>query len=210
MLFFQVVLFGGYAYAHWTTGRLSPAWQGCVHLALIVAALCLLPITPEPTWKPADSGQPTWRILMLLGVHVGLPYFLLSTTGPLVQAWYSRACRGRSPYRLYALSNAGSLVALLSYPFLVEPALATRAQGDFWSLGFCVFVLLCGYCAIRRWRDGKSLSANVDGAKAANDGEELPSAATRAAWLLLPAFASVMLLATTNYVCQDVAVIPFL
>ena len=82
----------------------------------------MLPILPDDTWKPPDSSQPQWRIVMLLAANVGLPYFLLAASAPLVQAWYSRAFHGRSPYRFYALSNVGSLSALLSYPFVIEPA----------------------------------------------------------------------------------------
>src|SRR5690606_5329528 len=141
MLFFQILLFAGYAYAHLSEHAFSRRTQLVVHLALITAALALLPIAPNSAWKPADSHNPTWRILALLAVSVGLPYFVLSSTGPLVQAWFSRTYPGRSPYRLYSLSNAGSLVALLSYPFVFEPRLNVEAQAGLWSNGFWVFAL---------------------------------------------------------------------
>ena len=130
MLFFQVFLLGGYAYAHLLDRLSGTKWQGVIHLALLLTALIVLPITPEADWKPTDSAAPQWRILALLTANVGLPYFLLASSAPLVQAWFSRACAGRSPYRLYALSNAGSLAALLSYPFLVEPALSNPRKGN--------------------------------------------------------------------------------
>ncbi len=233
MLFFQVLLFLGYTYAHLLTRWARPMQQGVIHLCLIVAALMLLPITPGPEWKPADSSFPTLRILLLLAANVGAPYFLLSSTGPLVQAWFSRVYEGRSPYRLYALSNVGSLLALLSYPFLVEPALTTHTQGSFWSVGFCLFALGCGYLAVRLWQSPRTLEKGVaPGGRASCGGaDERVSAESKAPaglnevadaapatpcgidyawWLALPAFASMMLLATTNHVCQDVAVVPFL
>ena len=212
MLFFQVVLFAGYAYAHVLNSWFRPRWQGVIHFVLLAITLCTLPITPNDSWKPQGGGNPTWQILLILAANVGLPYFLLSSTGPLLQAWFSRACAGQSPYRLYALSNIGSLVALITYPFLFEPALTTTLQGAFWSTGFCVFALCCGYLAagLDRW-GGKEPTASatpIDSLNAQRD--ESPSIGRRMSWLLLPASASVMLLATTSHVCQDVAVIPFL
>jgi hypothetical protein len=208
MLFFQVLLFAGYAYAHVTTRLLGSRWQGLLHFALILAALCVLPISPDPDWKPTGHENPTLRILAILLTNVGLPYFLLSSTGPLLQAWFASAVRERSPYRLYALSNVGSLGALLTYPFVVEPALTTESQGRAWSLGFCMFATLCGYLAVRQ--RGASPSATSDDEGRDNSLVEEPIWRRRLGWVLWPAFASVMLLATTNYVCQDIAVIPFL
>ena len=208
MLFFQVLLFAGYAYAHFLN-RLRPAWQGVIHVVLIAAALAALPINPDPSWKPVGAANPTWQILLLLLSNVGVPYFLLSSTGPLIQAWFSRACGGRSPYRLYALSNAGSLAALLTYPFLVEPAWTTSTQGANWSLGFCVFALCCTVCALVSRHTPQSVQVPLDTEVEWNDADRM-SPARNAWWLLLPALASVLLLATTNHVCQDVAVIPFL
>ncbi|RIK73051.1 MAG: hypothetical protein DCC68_25490 [Planctomycetota bacterium] len=214
MLFFQVVLLAGYAYAHVLSRFLTAKLQAVVHLALIVAALVALPILPDPSWKPAGGGDPTLRILALLAAHVGLPYFLLSATGPLMQAWFSRAFAGRSPYRLYALSNIGSLLALLTYPIVVEPALTVREQTVAWSLGFCFFALVGGYLAARLWRPEMAAppaeSNDAEQATAATSALAPPMFARRLSWLVLPALASVMLLATTNHVCQDVAVIPFL
>ena len=109
MLFFQAILFLGYAYAHLTTTYFAPRSQAIVHLILLLVALVSLPITPDPGLKPEGADNPVWNILLLLGWSIGLPYFLLSTTGPLMQAWLGRAEPDKSPYRLYALSNIGSL-----------------------------------------------------------------------------------------------------
>ena len=148
MVFFQTVLFGGYLYAHLIQQWFGPRWQAAVHLALLTAAVLLLPIAPDAAWKPLEAGSPTWRIIALLAVSVGLPYFMLSTTGPLVQAWFSRTFPGRSPYRLYALSNIGSLLALLSYPFYVESTWPVGHQTSYWSWGFIAFAALCGITAV--------------------------------------------------------------
>ncbi|MCE9556280.1 MAG: fused MFS/spermidine synthase [Planctomycetes bacterium] len=213
MLFFQSVLFLGYAYAHATHGKLTPRWQAVAHLLLLLAALALARIEPSSSWKPHDGDAPMWRIMMLLAACVGLPYFVLATTGPLLQAWFSRSYPGRSPYRLYALSNLGSLIALLSYPFWFEPRFALSQQANLWFWGFAVFVVLCGLVASQLWRRDAAMAKSTPEASAQ---PELPTDEhpTRYGdwilWLALPAFGSFMLLATTNHVCQDVAVVPFL
>ena len=212
MLFFQVLLLGGYAYAHFLNRLNRPTWQTVIHVALISVAVFTLRITPDNSWRPEGSEQPTVRILLLLTVSVGLPYFILSSTGPLIQAWYASAFVGRSPYRLYALSNIGSLGALLSYPFVFEPAFSTTEQGKFWSIGFFIFAALCGGLALIVWRIQSQAMSDIEPdleSKPAGD-ERPPSRFRMLAWLLLPAFASMSLLAATNHVCQDVAVIPFL
>jgi len=146
LLFFQTVLLAGYGYAHLVRTRLGERGQALVHAAVIVGAVLLLPIAPSAGWKPDGAEEPTWRVLGVLGASVGLPYFALSATSPLLQAWFSAARPGASPYRLYALSNAGSLLALASYPFLIEPALRLRSQAAVWSAGFAAFAALpaCG------------------------------------------------------------------
>jgi hypothetical protein len=210
MLFFQAVLFAGYSYAHLSERALGRTARLVVHLGVLLAACLLLPITPDAAWKPEDSGEPTWRILGLLGVTVGLPYFVLSTTGPLVQAWFSRTFPGQSPYRLYSLSNAGSLTALLSYPFVFEPRWNVPAQGLMWSAGFVLFAVLCAVGAWQAWRMGE-VPAAAGGEPCAPPPEVSRASTWRPAlWVALPAFGSLTLLAATNHVCQDVAVIPFL
>jgi hypothetical protein len=229
-----------------------------LHAGLLLASVVVLPIYPNVSWKPVGSGEPTLQILGLLAVTVGLPYFLLSTTGPLLQAWYARRFQGAMPYRLYALSNAGSMFALLSYPVLFEPAFNTHQQSGMWSWGFGVFVVLCGLTAWRTgtavpgagtrdgdrgpgtgtdrtasefpangagnswqsgqspegaaWQSGQSPEGAAEGAARQElaGGSACPTTTTYWMWLLLPAVASVLLLAITNHLSQNVAAIPFL
>jgi hypothetical protein len=208
MLFFQMLLLGGYAYAHTLSRRLRPRTQAVVHLVLLAAALATLPITPADHWKPDASGNPTWHILALLGVSLGLPYIVLSATGPLMQEWFRRLNPGASPYRLYALSNVGSLLALVSYPFYFETNFSRQAQATFWSWGLGVYAIGCAACAWRVWRlpaTTESAPENTDTAATTR-----PTLGRRFLWICLPACASILLLAVTNKLCQDVAVIPFL
>jgi hypothetical protein len=209
MLVFQVLLFGGYAYAHLTTRYLQPRHQGYLHVALLVLALLTLPITPDPSWKPTSGDGAAWRIMLLTLSSVGLPYFILSSTGPLVQGWFSRTHENQSPYRLYALSNIGSLLALVSYPFIVEPSFATTTQSAMWSVLFCGFALLCASGAVWMWQRATPVTL-ASLAPAAAELVEAPTRQSLALWFGLSMTASVMLLATTNQVCLDVAVIPFL
>ena len=152
MLFFQMLLLGGYAYAHFNSRWLKPRHQAILHLALLVAALALLPITPADSWKPDGGGNPTLQILALLTVSLGLPYFVLSSTGPLMQHWFSRTNSGVSPYRLYALSNFGSLLALISFPVYFETHFTRKAQAGLWGWGLVVYTISCGFCAIKLWK----------------------------------------------------------
>ncbi len=219
MLFFQLLLVAGYAYSHLIATRLQPRIQVIVHIAIVSACVLLMgtlaltwqsPITPGPNWKPPNPDFPITRIFILLIVSIGLPFFILSTTGPLLQAWFARSHQGASPYRLYALSNAGSLIALVTYPFLVEPALTLKAQAIVWSLLFVGFAMGVGLCA----RSARHVSLSDVSAVDAVEPEDLripgPTRSTRILWIALATVASVMLLATTNQVCQQVAVIPFL
>lgn len=212
MLFFQVLLLAGYAYAHMSVSYLRPRLQAGLHAVLLIAALAALPIIPADTWKPASGENPTIAILLLLTASVGLPYLVLAATGPLLQRWFTRLAGGLSPYRLYSLSNAASLLALLSYPLLVEPTMTRTVQARLWSAGLAVFVVLCGLCAALLWRGGSP--AEPSGKALADDGRPdkstAPAVTTCLLWLALPAVASVELLAVTNKICQDVASVPFL
>ena len=212
MLFFQMLLFGGYLYAHALKSYFSPTLQGIVHLMLLSAAALALPIEPSDAWKPTGSESPTIFLLWMLLCHVGLPYFVLSSTGPLIQAWLSYQDSSDNVYRLYALSNAGSLVALLSYPFFVEPFLSVSLQSDVWSLMFCGFVLVQGYIAAGLLRQDRRITRKLGEVPDTKNTRVNTSigATTKAGWIALPAFASTILLVVTNHVCQDVAVIPFL
>jgi hypothetical protein len=207
MLFFQIVLFLGYAYAHGVT-RLPRRAQWAIHSALIVGAVAMLPIAPNASWKPTGNEEPVGRILLLLLANVALPYFVLSSTSPLVQVWFSRADRTGSPWRLYALSNIGSFVALLSYPVLIEPRLDVMQQTTTWCWAFGAFALLSLASAYLDWKKAPSQAEEETAAVHAADVR--PTWWKRFLWVFLPATASVILLATTNHICQDVAVIPFL
>ncbi len=207
MLFFQVVLFAGYAYAH-TLTLLPRRWQGIVHGLLLGMAIAMLPIAPSEMWKPTGTEDPALRILLLLFVSVGLPYFVLSSTSPLVQVWFTRTTNGASPWRLYALSNIGSLAALLSYPLFFEVHWDVVEQTTLWAVGFGAFVLL-SLAGI--WLDRHhALEAESKPAVVIDPAADHPGWLKRIQWVLLPALASCVLLSATNHVCQDVAVIPFL
>ncbi len=215
MLFFQVALVGGYAYAHLLRSRLTPPRQAIVHVLLLGLALAFLPITPDDAWKPAGPENAMFGIIRLLVATVGVPYLLLSATGPLLQHWFHHSRPGASPYRLYALSNLGSLLGLVTYPFAVEPLLALRSQTVSWSALFGVFVLAGIWCAVTVFRvaTGSDLAAagNPTGSDdIPRESGRPPEMRRRLLWLSLAACGSVMLLATTNQMCQNVAVIPFL
>ncbi len=206
MLFFQVLLLGGYAYAHFSISRLTPRRQVITHLCLLVLSVALLPITPGDHWKPTDGSHAAGHILLLLLACLGLPYLVLSATGPLLQAWFSKANPGVSPYRLYALSNIGSLLALLAYPFVLEPQLARQDQAEYWSYGLVLYAGLAAWCGVKVWH-----SDGADAAKSASaEDEPAPTLLRRLLWFALPACGVMLLLAITNKLCQDIAVVPFL
>jgi hypothetical protein len=204
LVFFQMVLLLGYLYAHAVVRYLKPKTQVLLHAGLLIVSAAALPIYPKLAWKPSGTEEPTFAIVKLLLLSVGLPYFLLSTTGPLVQAWYSRRFKGAMPYRLYALSNAGSMFALISYPALFEPFFGTHRQALLWSIGYGVFILVCALTALRSGGEGVTETAEEVA------GEHRPAARQYALWIALPACASILLLATTNHLAQNVAAIPFL
>ena len=207
MLFFQVVLFAGYAYAH-TLTLLPRRWQGILHGVLLGAAIAMLPIAPSEMWKPTGTEDPALRILLLLFVSVGLPYFVLSSTSPLVQVWFTRTTGGASPWRLYALSNIGSLAALLSYPLFFEVHWDVMEQTTLWAVGFGAFVVL-SLAGI--WLDRHhAIEAESKPVEVVDTAADHPGWLKRLQWVLLPALASCVLLSATNHVCQDVAVVPFL
>jgi hypothetical protein len=202
LLFFQLVLLLGYLYAYWMINWLRAKTQTIVHASLLVLAILVLPIIPGDSWKPSGPGWPTFRILALLTLTVGPPYFLLSATSPLLQAWYGQLREEGRPYRLFAVSNAASMLALLTYPVLVEPFLSTRHQAMIWSLGYMAFAALCATLAV-----GKK---NVRVLTEVNDLVDPPIRTEQFFWVALSMTASTLLLAVTNHLTQNVAAIPFL
>jgi hypothetical protein len=208
MLFFQVALLAGYAYAHFVSNRLSLRRQGMLHIALLAIAALTIPIIPDAVWKPEDGGDPTLRVLIVLALTVGAPYTLLSATAPLVQRWFTHDHPGVSPYRLYSLSNIGSLLALLTYPILFERFLGLQTQAWLWSGSYVVFAVACSYLAWRVASRARPDETTEDLTEEGGTAAVTP--ANVALWLALPACASVVLLATTNQLTQDVASIPLL
>lgn len=214
MVFFQVGLFAGYSYAHGVS-TLSRTRQACLHGGLLIASLILLPVSPAADiWKPAPGSPPAPTILSLLATTIGLPYLTLCASAPLVQHWFQHDVPKRSPYRLYSFSNIASLLALASYPFVVEPLLSLRHQAIVWSWGFGLYSLACAACVLRPVLSGTFRTAIATKGGQPERSEEVIGPAISAAdllfWLLLSACGSALLLATTNQLCQEVAVIPFL
>jgi spermidine synthase len=197
MLFFQVLLLAGYGYAHWLSARRRFA---AIQAVLLLLAVITLPIAPAEHWKPLGTEEPVSRILLLLAASVGLPYFLLASTSPLVQAWFARARPHGDPYRLFAVSNLASLAALIGYPFAVEPVLTASQQVSIWSWMFVAFAVLCSALA---WMT----PAGVTRIATQNPtGEKQPVFL----WLALAATGSALLLAVTNHLTQNVASVPLL
>jgi SAM-dependent methyltransferase len=215
LVFFQTALLAGYAYSDYIVHRLGARAQVKLHTVLLVASVALLPIVPDAHWKPTGSESPPWLILGMLTATIGLPYFLLSTTSPLVQVWFARARPGASPYRLFALSNLASMLALVGYPFLFEPWAPTRAQAIGWSIAYALFV---GLCAAAGWSSLKHAAAPAivappDKAAGREDGvpeEPPPTIRRQILWCVLAATGSLLLLAVSNHITQNIAAVPLL
>ena len=241
MVFFQVALLAGYFYSDWVIRRLKARQQAIVHTGLLALSLAFLPIIASPAFKPDDAAQPIGRILLLLTLTIGLPYLMLATTGPLVQAWFTREFSTARVYRLYALSNLASMISLVLYPPVIEPLASGRMQAIGWSLAYGAFVILAGLCAWRAVRYANEQNAAQSAALApapvvpqnqATAAEVIPgcpspppavaqgSAAApipaapslreQGLWLLLAALGSLLLLAITTHITQNVASVPFL
>ena len=215
LVFFQTALLAGYAYSDVTVRRLTPRAGVRLHALLLLASLALLPIIPGVQWKPGGAENPSWLILGMLAATIGLPYFLLSTTSPLVQAWFARARPGASPYRLFALSNFASMLALVGYPLLLEPWAPTREQAIGWSFGYALFVLLCAAAGWRSLRQHttptvRALVDDAPGGAGTDRGEAPPTLARQLLWCTLSATGSLLLLAVSNHITQNIAAVPLL
>lgn len=208
MVFFQAVLLAGYAYSDWVTRHLRVRAQAALHVSLLLASLAFLPLAVAARWKPTGAEDPAWLILGLLLATIGLPYFLLSTTGPLVQSWVARTPWSARVYRYFSLSNLASLLSLLSYPVLIEPHNPLLQQAQGWSWGYGAFAVLCAGTTLLvayRWPATVPASAST-----AADEQTPPRWSDALLWLALPALASWLLLAVTNHITQNVAAVPFL
>ena len=204
MVVFQSLLLVGYGLAHSLARWLAPRGQSSWHVALALLVLLLLPIIPSAAWKPTADTEPMGRIALLLTVTIGLPFIVLAAGGPLLQRWFAHVHPGRSPYRLYALSNLGSMLALLGYPILVVPTLRLRAQAWGWSALYLVYLALLIVVVARVRRT----SAPTPGPGEARSVALSPARVLL--WAALAGCGSALLLASTNQMCQDVAVIPLL
>jgi spermidine synthase len=219
LAFYQLTLFLGYGYAHLLNERVRSDRQLIVHAILFASALLVLPVLPSESWEPRGGAPPSLHIFSMLAANLGPPFLLLAASGPLLQAWFTRALPGRSPYGLYAVSNVGSLLALLAYPFIVEPQIALSAQSGAWSWAFAacgLAVLACGWQALNAERAGSPSVMRPAGKTtpgemgvAGTPNSDISSIHTLL-WILLPACAVVLFMGVTNELCLDVASIPFL
>lgn len=218
LVFFHILLTGGYAYAHWLAKQGGPRRQGRFHLGILIASLlvigwhtmrCGSPLLPGDSCQPGSMSYPFLGVLLLLFVSVGVPFFLLSTNSTLLQTWFKSTHPGRNPYWLYALSNLGSLIGLLAYPVLVEPNLSLARQSVAWLAGYGIFVGITLIYMVRMIR--KAQRVGTSAVHQAEEGlEGRPRGRDFGAWVGLSALASIMLLATTSRITQEVAAIPFL
>jgi hypothetical protein len=211
LVFFQSVLLAGYAYADFLIRKLTPRRQLITHSVMLVVSLAWLPIAPGAQWKPTPSDDPTLLILGLLIATIGLPYLMLSTTSPLLQAWYWRHHQTSVPYRLFALSNFASLLALLAYPFAIEPWLPNRGQTLGWSALYVTFVLLCGatgYASYRAAPHPSKPTPELDTQTNSDTSKLAPKQLLT--WLALSALGSCLLITITNHITQNIAAVPFL
>lgn len=217
MVVFQMLLLAGYLYSHLITERLTTYSQVRLHFMVLMAASVVIAVlsvvwpsavTPSAAWKPTSALHPVRDVIVTTLLATGLPLFVLSTTGPLLQRWFARQGGGAATYRLYSISNLGSLLGLLSYPLLIEPMLRLRMQGELWSALFLLFCLGCGWCA---WNSARKVAEPPDAELRDSREPDTPASGTSITlWFLLAACASGLLLATTNQLCQEVISLPLL
>ncbi|MDY6945072.1 MAG: hypothetical protein SXG53_05095, partial [Pseudomonadota bacterium] len=213
LVFFQACVLGGYTYAHWLTTRIAPRRQSLIHAALLLGSCMMMPILPAESLRPDGNGDPALQILLLLTVTVGLPALMLSATSPLLQVWYMRRTGSEPPYWMFALSNAGSLLALLSFPLVLEPAFTSRALALGWSTSFVVFAALC--LGVAYLNSKQPLSAAVANAALSSEQGEAravpaPNLWRMVLWVMLSASASGLLVTVSANLSANVAPIPLL
>ena len=209
MVFFQSLLLAGYAYAHYLMQIQNRTLPVAIHLGLLLLALLSLPLSIAGGWgEPPTSGYAFW-LLGLFAVSIGLPFFALAANNPLLQAWFVRTGHpgGPDPYFLYASSNIGSFLALLSYPVLLEPMFTLSTQNLIWTCGYGLLIVLIGACGVLLLRSPASAAVDV---LAKNDDAPAPPWALRARWIFLAAVPSGLLIAVTAHISTDVAAAPLL
>lgn len=211
LVFFQSMLLAGYCYAHLSVRYLGARAQAAVHVVLLLGAAGF-PVGIDAAWSPDAGAAPSAQILWSLAHTVGVPFLALAATAPLLQAWYARGWPERSPYRLYAASNAGAFVALIAYPFVIEPYLRVSSQVLAWRGCFGIAALVSAACAVHAARLRGATTRSPQAAPSETEGaaRAAPSRATRALWLALPFAATTLLLAVTNALSLDLAPVPFL
>lgn len=211
VFFFQTTLLAGYAYAHVLTRYFKPRPQVLIHTIVLAGSLASLPIVPSDAWKPQTPDHPVVGILALLGATVGVPFLALASTSPLLQQWFGST--RREPYGLYVLSNIGSLLALLTYPTFFEAHFRRQTQALMWECGLVLYCCCSGFCAVRWFKTARGnfqMEARPANPIPGACSEGVPSIQARVLWVLWPACASILLLAVTNKLCLDVAVVPLL
>jgi hypothetical protein len=210
MMFFQMVLLGGYAYAHLTSRLLTWRRQAILHVTLLVAAFAALPIMPIAGWTPPTDGLQVFWLLGLFAASIGLPFFVVSANAPLLQRWFavSGHASAADPYFLYGASNLGSIVALLAYPVAVQPVLGLYGQGIAWTAGYAVLVVLIGLCAlsIRRHAESQPVAAQPH----TQDAAAPSSWRLRLQWIVFALVPSSLMLGVTTHISTDVAAVPLL
>lgn len=220
LVFFQSALLLGYWAADLLTRRVNAARVPMLFSYLLLLSLLFLPIAPETFWRTHAGSDPGLRILALLTFSIGLPFTLLSMTSPLAQTWYARRAPSHSPYHLYALSNVASLLALLSFPLLIEPRISSHQQSVVWSAGYAVYAVICGAAAWMSVGARDAARSSGSSTEEKNTGlkpgigtiklEAGPNSQEKALWMGLAACGSMMLLAVTNHLAENVAPIPLL
>ena len=205
LVFFQCALLLGYFYADVTSRRLTPTRQAYLHIALLAISLGFLPIAPRFSWLV--GRDPTWQILLLLTVSISVPFVLLSATSPLLQLWYARRRAAADPYHLFAISNFASFLALLSFPFVIEPRLASHTQAIWWSVVFALFAVLCSRAA---WTARNAAADILPTSTAVPEPLAAPLLREKFLWLGAAACGSMLLLSITNHLLENVAPVPLL
>jgi hypothetical protein len=212
VVFFQVVLLAGYGYAHVLTTRLRGRHQVVLHLALLVVCLAFLPVRISDRLVPTSTEQPALALLGILALTAGLPFFMLSSTTPLLQRWFAASGHGdaHDPYHYYAASNAGSLLALLAYPILVEPMFSLPTQSGIWAGGFCCWLVLMAICALGTWR--LDATVLIDGGSTTRTPlpKDKPRRLSKVRWVILAFVPSSLMLGCTSYLSADIASVPLM
>ena len=208
MVFYQTILFLGYLYAHYLSTKQPQHRQIQIHTAVILISLIALPLAlPDNTLPPTESN-PTFWIIWTLSIAIGLPFFVVSSTAPLMQKWFANVGHHTShdPYYLYAASNAGSLLALLSYPFIIEPNIGLSEQKSLWGAGYVLLMLFIIVCGIFLWKSQEKVAVDAEN----NEPEEELDYRTKLHWLVLAFVPSSLLLGLTNFISTDIASVPLL